>query len=254
VFKDVTFYGTDTIVDYPSGTKLLIEMRGEQGCSGFAVDTICSAPVNDRKTDIVPATIDRAHDKNAGEKTIGDVITIEPFKAYDVFSPYVETRVTVTLRKDGASSKEKVVSVDGVTLSNCDATRSYQVKLSEYGTYSVEVSVLDSVNTSNETGWNYAILVVDYTKPTVTVNSIKTEYKLNDTLTFPTFVTDIPEFKWYVTIKTPDSRMSYSDEETVANEKIGPYKFTMTGKYELCLVVYDSNMNTSETYFTIYVK
>lgn len=250
-FRDVTYYGTDTLAEFSVGTLMKIEMIGSDDATGITIDSLCSAPITNRKTDIVQATIDYAHDKNAGEKPINEVITLEPYASYDVFAPYVETTITVTLRKDGATQKERVYALDGTLLRNCDAGKTYQFKLSEYGEYTVEVSAIDLENSNNDASYSYSIKVVNYTKPFVTVSNVKTEYKVGDKLTFPTFTVDIPEFTWYVTVKAPDSMMSFSDSAT-ANEN--PYVFKNSGTYTLCLVVYDANMNTSESYFTIKVK
>jgi hypothetical protein len=92
------------------------------------------------------------------------VYTVQKVIACDVLCPNVVATLTVI-----SPSGEPVVSTDGVTLQGVDATREYQIRLSEYGDYLVNIVAQETGGWkfSNKSYMEYALTVVDGEKPTL---------------------------------------------------------------------------------------
>lgn len=113
------------------------------------------------------------------------IYTVKGVIACDFLCPNVETKLTV-LTPDGST----VTSTDGVLLEGVDATRDYDICLSEYGEYYVSVSAVEasSWKYSNMTTYEYLITVVDGERPTITFKQeFKNNLKVGDVLIIPEY-------------------------------------------------------------------
>ena len=245
-FTDINFYGTDDTAVYTDGAKMVIEVISKNGCDGIQIRSVNDAEF-DKYADMSPASVDVSADTNAGEWKIGETVTLLPFAAYDVFAPYMEVKVSVSLRKDGDAKKADVKSVDGIKLYRVSALRGYEFVLSEYGTYTVQISAEDGINSDNDASYSYSITIADYTKPIVNITDKKTSYAVGDTFTVPKFTVDISQYNWCVIVENPD------DQKAFVNGENG-YVFNKAGKYKISLLVYDVDMNITEVVYTVTVK
>lgn len=246
-YTDVKFFGTDIVAEFTCGAKLEVEIIGSDGCDGIVIESINDVVV-DKYGDYSESKIDFTKDKNAGEREINEVITLLPFKAYDVFAPYMDVTVQVMFAKTGSVEKDFVNSIDGVRLVGCDASKSYQFKLLDYGTYSIQVSSKDPNNSDNNVFWDYSIIVVDYSKPTVEITENKvTEFEVGEEFVVPGFNFDSARYDWIVVLKLPNSHLVSVTEDI-------NYTFNHAGSYQVTLIVYDANYNMSEISYNITVK
>lgn len=245
-FTDINFYGTDDTAVYTDGAKMVIEILGESGCDGIQIRNVNDTEF-DKYADMSPASVDYSLDTNAGEWIIGETVTLLPFAAYDVFAPYMEVKVSVSLRKDGDTKKTDINSVDGIKLHRVSALRGYEFVLSEYGTYTVQIVAEDGINSENDTSYSYSITVADYTKPVVNIADKKTSYTVGDKFVIPKFTVDISQYSWCVIIENPETQKSFVNGEN-------GYIFNKVGKYQISLLVYDEDMNITEVVYTVTVK
>jgi hypothetical protein len=82
-----------------------------------------------------------------------------------------------------------VVSEDGIALNGVDATREYQINLTEYGQYYVSVSAVeDGWKYTNTSHLEYVVTVVDGVPPTIEfTEEFETELEVGDLLTIPAY-------------------------------------------------------------------
>lgn len=250
-FSDVTFYGSDKLVNFPYGVTLRLDFFGPENATGIMLKNVCSQKFNNRTNDIVEPSIDYAHDKNAGEKSLNEIITVEPFSAFDVLSPSIKANITVTYTTEDGLSSVIWKSIDGVNLEEVDASKGFKFKVSEYGSYEVSIYAYDPMTKNNDAWYSYSVYVVNYTKPVVSITDCQSTAKVGDQIKLPKFTVDISDYKWYLSIKAPNSMMSFTNSETA---ETAPFKFDQKGVYTVTLVVYDSNMNMSSTVYTVNVK
>ena len=246
VFNNITFFETDKPVEYLFGAKMRIEILGTDGCDGITIQSI-NGEILDKHADLAPASIDYSMDNNAGEKTVGETVTLLPFAAYDVFAPYLDVTLQVTLRKLGSNTKEYVKAIDGTELRRCSANRGWEFVLSEFGTYTVQIFAKDGINSDNDTSYSYSILVADNEKPEVQITQKKTSYSKGSTFNNPKFTVNEENYGWYITIETPDGFKTFVNDEK-------KYNFDKSGKYKVTLIVYDSTMNMSRVSYVVNVK
>lgn len=252
-YSGVDFFGTENTAVFNRGARLVIEIEGENGCDGVKMNSINGIVLNNSRGDFSPADIDHSLHNNAGEKELGEIITLNPFYVFDVITPYMEAELTVQLT--GVNGQRKIITaLDGTNLSGVAIDKTYQFKLTEYGRYNVKVAVYDMDNTDNETTYSYNIYVTDYSKLEVTMGTIVKTAKLNDKFTKPVFDVNISNYGYIFAIKAPDSKMyQVSDAE---------FTFTQKGVYTITLMVYDKSisktdstyMNTTEITYTVTVK
>lgn len=258
--SDITYFGTEEGVEFANGCIMAMEIKGQVGCDGVKLSTINEVTISKSGTDKGAAVIEFAHDKNAGERKQGETITLEPFYAYDVFASYLEAKVTVQFTPEGSNKKQIVKSVDGISLSNRLADKQYQFVVDECGTYDVRITVTDDKNSNNDTSYSYKIIVVDYTMPEVTIKTATQTANVGDKITLPRFeVSNMTEYEWYITVKSPDGRMFFvceeeADEEGYVIKEAKGFTFFAEGEYEVTLVVYDDIMNTTTVSYTVTVK
>jgi hypothetical protein len=170
-----------------------------------------------------------------------------PFAAYDVFAPYLDLTLQVTLRREGESERDFVYSTEQVRLRNVDARKGYQFVVSEYGTYTIQVSANDSYNGDNNNIYTYSIIVTNYTKPVVEITSKTTNYFVGGKLVMPKFTVDIAEYSWAIIIKSSEGQLFYANEKE-------EFTFTKAGVYTVTLAVYDANVNITEVSYKVTVR
>ena len=192
------------------------------------------------------------------KNTLGAKAKISAVDAYDVLGYVKVATVTVT-----APDGKKVL--DGVS-----AFEFYEIDLTQYGNYRVEYYVQDS------NGANYSegkvISVVEMEKPTLKVMSIKSEYKLGDSITIPGYeISDNSgEYSVDVMLILPSNelRLLLHDENGEITSKLAKddisynasfkvdentFKLESEGTYILRFFAYDSNFNYVTVEFTFTV-
>jgi hypothetical protein len=225
-----------------------IEIKGQDDCDGIRLVSINATSLSDVEVDLAPYYIETAHDNNAGEKSLNDVVTLPIYKSFDLLTPYNETRVTVEVKPDGEKTYSKVTSLDGVLLDGVLSNKEYQFKTEKFGSYRITIFVDDYFNDNNDNSFTYQIIVVDNIKPEVVITSASSTASVGNNLSLPKFsVSNKDDYNWYVTVKQPNNDMYYVD----ANK---PFKFTQKGKHTVTLVVYDVNWNTTRVTYTVVVK
>ena len=255
-FKDVKFFGTDNLAKFPSGIKLVMEVCGKNGADGVMVESINGETMTNLSRDLSPARVDYAHDYNAGEAKLNEIISLKPFAVYDVLTPYVVGKLSVTYVPKGSNEEYPVKDVNGRELTDCDSMGYYDFKLTEYGMYTVTVSIEDELVANTRGSISYTINVTDYRKPVVVMDTSTRSAKVGDKLVLPAFSVEISDYDCYVTIKAPNKYfVGYLDinnntKDTTDDE----YIFATTGEYVVTLVVYDSNYNMSEIVYKVIVK
>ena len=245
-YTDIKYFGTQEKAVFNNGAKLVVEIKGSDDCDGVIIDALNDATL-DKYGDYSEGQIDFTKDNNAGEYKLGEVITLLPFTAYDVFAPYLDLKVQVLVRTKESPLSEVVFAVDGTRLMGCDGSKSYQFELKQYGIYSVQVSAKDENNSDNNTVWDYSIVVTDYTKPEVEIVSKTTTYSIGSKFSVPKFTVNLDDYSWIVTIKLPNSQL-------VSVTKDISYTFVTPGKHLVTLMVYDANFNIREVTYTVTVK
>ena len=225
-----------------------IEMcNAKEGASVF-LSKVCGINVSNNQDSTGPRI---ATEKNVEMNAFKDSIyTVQKVVATDVLCPNTVAFVTV-IGPDG----EVVKSVDGVLLSEVDATIDYQIKLSQYGEYYVSVIAkeADSWKYSNQSYFEYAVTVVDGEAPTITFKeNFKTSLEVGDTLVIPAY--------------TVSDNYTEADKITVLKMVINPkgmpvYLYGDTngvhceyaGEYKVFIYVYDQmgNLTTFETSVTV---
>ncbi len=102
---------------------------------------------------------------NTGYQSLNKVIRVSKAVASDILAPYVESGLTLVVKKpDGTFA----VSEDGVALDGtCAVDRDYYLKLSQVGTYSVMYNYVDQ--NGNPQGYSYSPMVKDMQAPTIVV-------------------------------------------------------------------------------------
>ncbi len=233
---------------FPSGKiYFTIELCDVEAGAAIFVSKISSVNV-DNKQDSTGAVITTA---NALVTTAvkDSVYTVQKVFVGDALCPNVQTTLTVM-----SPSKQIVTSVDGVELKGVDATREYQINLTEYGQYYISVSAAESgwkyTNTSH---LEYVVTVVDGVPPTIAFDDdFETELEVGDLL-------EIPEYE-------VSDNYSPSDKITVMIMVVNPkgmpvylygtepsMRCEYAGIYKVYVYVYDAigNLTTYETEITV---
>ncbi len=239
VFDVPCFYNSSIPVVFEKGINLTVEFVNVGTCKGVKINSINGQIFNESIYDTSSPTIDRAHDKNAGEKSLYSTVKVGGYYAFDVLSPNTQIYLTVS----GPSGVLK--SVDGVPLNKVDGTKIYEFKLNEYGNYSVRINYSDGFN---DTTRSYTILVEDYTPPTVNITSKIENGKVGKSVDLAKFTVnlDASEYKYFFAIFDPNARITYTTDKTFVP--------SVSGNYNVHLCVFDANYNLTELVYTIIVK
>jgi hypothetical protein len=177
------------------------------------------------------------------------VYTVQKVFVGDVLCPNVQTALTVK-----SPSGAIVTSVDGVQLSGADATRDYQINLTEYGTYYVSVSASEVAwKYTNTSRFEYVVTVVDGVPPTIEFeDDFKTELEVGDLLKIPEYsVADnystAEQITVMIMVVNPKGMPVYLYGETPS------MTCQYAGVYKVHVYVYDAigNLTTYETEITV---
>ena len=165
---------------------LSIKIKAIAGKAGVVVEKISTANIS---TDVYamfnPSIIYGVEYK--GNQAVGTLATISAAEGIDVACPAYygdkyegksAIKIKVWVRKviDDGAWYEPLTSVDGITLNGVDATRSYQVRFDEIGSYAINYQYF-SQNGKNQTGL-YNINIVDEVKPTIVIDGGYNEYSV----------------------------------------------------------------------------
>ena len=230
---------------FPSG-KVYFEIElcnAEQDAVVF-IQKICEINANNPQDNTSPFL---TTENNLVTTAVKDsVYTVQKIIASDVLCPNVQAYLTVL-----APSGETAVSVDGTPLEGVDATKEYQIKLSEYGDYLISVVAKEANGWkySNEAYFEYSLTVIDGEKPTL---QFKGEFaktlKVGDTLIIPDYevadnhtkTENITVMKMIINPKGMPVYL-YGDVNAI--------KCEYAGEYKIYFYVYDEmgNVTTFET-------
>lgn len=192
------------------------------------------------------------NDIERGERSLNEVITITPATYGDVLSPYLQKNTNLkVLTPNGSCAK----ALDGTLLDGtCDATKTYQIKLEEYGIYNVMFGYKDQYKKESKLG--YVMYVSDREKPVIKIgngyneNTVLTK-KLNSSITIADFTaTDNfgeAALVKYVMVFSPHNGMNpYTSGEKLV--------LTHKGEWKICYYCMDEQGNLGMTYYTVLVK
>lgn len=234
---------------FPSGKVYCsLELVEAEENAAIFLNKICGINVNNTQDNTGPliATLNNVV-TNAFKE---DVYTIQGVVVCDMLCPNANAALTV-IAPDG----NVATSVDGILLENVDATKSYQVKMSAYGSYNVAVTATEvsAWKYSNKSYFEYAVTVIDGEKPTITFkDDFKTEIKVGDLL-------KIPEYE-------VADNFTASDKITVMTLIINPkgmpvylydsnsLRCEYAGEYKIYIYVYDEMGNLTIVEKTVTVK
>lgn len=260
-FYDSTFYllynsktgmsesGSNAGVAPISSDKVLVHftMRGLSGKGSVRLRQLNNQALNNLEFDTYGATFTLYSAEGKVEK--GSEITIVAPDVSDVLSPYLKRNFKMTVSD---ANGEIMTAVDGTVLDDkCDPTKSYTVKLKEYGSYTIRYTYTDWAKTVPET---VTIEVLDRIPP---------EIKLNDGIGENTLIKTSAGKKFSLSLigyEVSDNNTP-KDKLTVAvivmnprNEAIkvdGELELDLKGEYKVYYYCYDEYGNFAYTYFTI---
>lgn len=233
---------------FPSGKVYFdIEMCDAQAGDSIFLHKICDVSANNTRDNTRP---NLSTEKEVATTAVKDsVYTVQKVLACDVLCPNVKATLTVV-----APNGSVATSVDGVALENVDATKDYQILLSEYGEYLVSI-------VAQETGWKftnkayleYALSVIDGEKPTLTFDGeFQRELKVGELLKIPAYTvadnfTKTEEISVIKMVVNPKGMPIYLGKDSNA------VKCEYAGVYEVYFYVYDGmgNLTTYQTSVTV---
>ena len=179
-----------------------------------------------------------------------EVYTVQKVIVGDALAPNSEAKLTV-VAPDGSI----VSSVDGVELNEVNAVVDYEIKLTQYGLYTVSVTAKESDGWkySNKTTFEYVVSVIDGEKPTITFDKeFDTKIEVGELLIIPKYeVADNYSAADKITVMTVITNPKgmpvylYGESNAVRCEYAGVYKVT--------IYVYDEmgNLTTFTTNVTV---
>lgn len=179
-----------------------------------------------------------------GSQSLNDTVTIYESNAYDVLG-YIKSFTVSVIHKE---TNTPLVSNDGITLQDVDASRRYQVSLKEFGQYQIIVTATDSNNKKAEASKN--MFVSDTEPPKIkTDKSIVTQGKVNESISLPAMsVTDNYTAKdkiiTYIVVVDPN------ESGKIYQSAFTP---TMKGTYYVRYIAIDENGQIAMIEFSVQV-
>ena len=234
---------------FPSGKIFFtIELCEVEQDGAIFIQKICEINANNKQDNTGPyLTTAKAVVTSAVKDS---VYTVQAIRANDVLSPNVQAYVTVV-----TPSGERAVSVDGVALEGVDATKDYQISLSEYGDYLISVVAKEASGWkySNEAYFEYTLTVIDGEKPSLEFKGdFAKELKVGDALIIPEYIvsdnhTKTENISVITMIINPKGMPIYLYDGANA------IKCAYAGEYEIYFYVYDEmgNVTIFETSVTV---
>ncbi len=228
---------------------------------------IISQPLGHRSSVGAIGSIDRilpqivADDDTNNNYDLGDNATIYAVKAFDVLSPVISVKVTVTA-PDGTK-----------ILVDADGTKEYAISLDKYGLYIAKYNATDG--SGNIGDFSRSIFVKETQAPVLNVNAnkIKSTYKVGDTIEIPSYTAsdNSGSYNLDVMLICPDNYVVYLMNDnggdvqsclTAENAKLPDgflvnektFKLTKSGTYTLRYFAYDEFYNCVTVEVTFVVK
>ena len=233
---------------FPSGKVYFeIEICDAQEGDAIFLHKICDVNANNTRDNTRPNL--STENELATTAVKDSVYTVQRVLACDVLCPNVKASLTVI-----APNGSVATSVDGVALQNVDATKDYQILLSEYGEYLVSVVAQEeNWKFTNKAYLEYALSVIDGEKPTLTFNGeFQKELKVGELLLFPDYTvadnfTKAEEISVIRMVINPKGMPVYLSKDSNA------LKCEYAGVYEIYFYVYDQmgNLTTYQTSVTV---
>lgn len=164
-----------------------------------------------------------------GLKSINDVIVLKNIKAFDVLSLYCECKLTVS----GPNGNfDYVVSQEGVTLNEVDASGEYTVKFDKYGTYTIKLTYKDELN--NYGSKVFTATVRDFEAPVIEIDKTVQEEKVGSKIkvreyTVKDNIDEQKDVETFVVIIAPMGISYYVEDEFTVQTK-GTYTVIVTAK------------------------
>lgn len=151
--------------------------EGVSGASSFRINNIAGKIMGNNKQDVARPKLSFLGDYG-GNKAVGETATIPVIVGADVVDGKVPVYLTVT-----APNGKILSDINGVLLENVRADVSYQIKLNDYGRYSVAISTTDT--DGNAYPYKFEFRVEDELPPTIAVKGIVTTGKVGELITVP---------------------------------------------------------------------
>lgn len=226
---------------------LEIELVNINGAADIRIDSLNTQDLTNKKVkdDGYPLI---SVDDFAGNYSVNDVVTINVPSITDTLSPILDKNIKLNVTLNGNYVKD----VNGVTLNNVSGTVSYQIRLTEMGTYMVKYDYTDGTKKDSTT---YRVIAVDDVKPVITFNKVSTtgiQIRTGTTIDASFVATDNV---------TPGTRLITSlwvrDMEKEANYTIDKHTklihFNYPGLYRVYAYAQDEAGNYVYNYFVVNV-
>lgn len=187
------------------------------------------------------------------EYTIGDVITIENVKSYDVVNPNVDIKVTIKL--NGAP----ISDVNNKTLNEVDGSKPISFKAEKEGIYFVSYTLTDGSGQANVLPINRSIYVYDREAPAISVNngSIPTTATVGQTISFPDITaTDTQsqlKVELQLLVKWPSGKQLQIAYSKVGSITGATFEFDKVGEYTITIVATDASYNHTMNEYKVVV-
>lgn len=213
---------------FPSGRVYIgYRLEGVSSQAGMTVVSISGQTFNNIDRDLTrPQAV--IYGDSGREAGIGEIVTLSRVDACDVLDPYITFTMTVR-GPDGA----EVWSTSGRRLVNVDPTQEYEIELTQYGQYTVSLTVIDS--SGNRRPLSYAINVVDSQAPVLSFEAAPAlTGSVGEKVAIPVCtVTDNYDeiVEYFVSVQLPDgtTRSLY----TIARDNEGNNLYTEDGRLQI---------------------
>ena len=239
----------ETFNGFPSGkVYFAIEVCDVQADDAIFIHKICGVNANNTRDNTGPYI--STADSIITTAVKDSVYTVQKAIVCDVLSPNVKAHLTVI-----APNGTPACSTDGITLENVDATRDYQILLSEYGQYSISVIAQEDSawKFSTKSYLEYSLAVVDGEKPTLTFKGeFQTELAVGEVLTIPKYTVS-DNFTKAENINVIRMVINPKGMPIYINDDSSALKCEYTGVYQIYFYVYDEmgNLTIFQTSVTV---
>ena len=252
------FDNGDVFTGFTSGLYLEIGVKGVTAASLLKITQINNQVLGykDGSGDEGKPTI-RLNGTVVDPQYIGNEFVYPSFDAYDVFSEIDYSTVTISRPVGGVLKGDKEHPIRFV--------------IDSYGRYNIKYEAFDTVG--NSIYMNYPVHVYDDIAPTLSVAELKkTEYKLGDIVTIPTYTASDNSGSYSVDVilvlPTNEARILTHDENGVVTYALTNTNYYSTsfivdeksfrpeiaGRYRLRFVAYDEQFNKTVVEYTFTVS
>ena len=177
----------------------------------------------------------------SGDCSLGDTVTISPFKVYDFVDPAAKFSYTVKDKNGNFVMAEGGVVLNG----NQDCSKAYNLKLSDYVEYMVYGEAVD-FTPKNKTKLSRSIFITDKVAPTIELKIEDNRHELGEVvLASYEALDDVSEVTVNIVVYAPDGKVHYCSD--------GKFTATMLGEHWAKYMVTDlaGNVTFAEYAFLI---